>query len=145
MILYLMYSWCYKHFSILLNFNELIAFQKLPSSTLFLPPAVLDLCRCMGSSNFWVWGYSLFRCAGFSLLWLPLSQSMGSGVHRLSSRDPWAPCLPASRAQPQQLGALLLWGTWDLLGPRIEPVSPALADRFFVTKPPGKPSSILYH
>ena len=27
---------------------------------------------------------------------------------------------------------------WDLLGPGIEPVSPALADGFFTTEPPGK-------
>ena len=71
MILYLMYSWCYKHFSILLNFNELIAFQKLPSSTLFLPPAVLDLCRCMGSPLISECGATLYfgvqasRCCGF--------------------------------------------------------------------------------
>ena len=28
---------------------------------------------------------------------------------------------------------------WDLPGPGIEPVSPALAGRFFTTEPPGKP------
>jgi len=28
---------------------------------------------------------------------------------------------------------------WDLLGPGIEPMSPALAGRFFTTEPPGKP------
>ena len=27
---------------------------------------------------------------------------------------------------------------WDLLGPRIEPVSLALSDRYFTTKPHGK-------
>ena len=27
---------------------------------------------------------------------------------------------------------------WDLPGSRIRPVSPALADRFFTTEPPGK-------
>ena len=34
--------------------------------------------------------------------------------------------------------ALLLLGTWDLPGPGIEPVSPALAGRFLSTVPPGK-------
>jgi len=29
---------------------------------------------------------------------------------------------------------------WDLPGPGLEPMSPALADRFFTTEPPGKPS-----
>ena len=30
-------------------------------------------------------------------------------------------------------------GTWDIPGPRIEPVSPALAGKFSTTRPPGKP------
>ena len=34
--------------------------------------------------------------------------------------------------------AQLLQGMWDLLGPGIKPVSPALAGRFFSTEPPGK-------
>ena len=29
---------------------------------------------------------------------------------------------------------------WDLPGPGIEPMSPALEGRFFITEPPGKPS-----
>ena len=29
---------------------------------------------------------------------------------------------------------------WDLPGSAIEPVSPALAGRFFTTEPPGKPA-----
>ena len=33
----------------------------------------------------------------------------------------------------------LLHGMWDLLGPGIEPVSPALSGTFFITEPPGKP------
>ena len=32
---------------------------------------------------------------------------------------------------------------WDLPGPGMEPVSPALAGRFFTTEPPGKPSCII--
>ena len=32
---------------------------------------------------------------------------------------------------------------WDLPGLGIEPMSPALASRFFTTEPPGKPSSVL--
>ena len=35
--------------------------------------------------------------------------------------------------------AQLLWGMWDLPGPGLEPVSPALAGRFSTTVPPGKP------
>ena len=36
--------------------------------------------------------------------------------------------------------ALLLCGTWDLPGPGLEPVSPALAGGFLTTEAPGKPS-----
>ena len=50
-------------------------------------------------------------------------------TRRLSSRG--------SRAQP-------LHGTWDLPGPGLEPVSPALAGRFSTTAPPGKPLVHLY-
>ena len=34
--------------------------------------------------------------------------------------------------------AQLLRGMWDLPGPRVEPVSPALAGRLFTAEPPGK-------
>ena len=41
---------------------------------------------------------------------------------------------------------LTLQGTWDLPGPGIKPVSPALTGRFFTTEPPGKPNrDILDH
>uniref|UniRef100_A0A8C0CFC7 Sushi domain-containing protein n=1 Tax=Balaenoptera musculus TaxID=9771 RepID=A0A8C0CFC7_BALMU len=39
--------------------------------------------------------------------------------------------------------AYLLRGMWDLSGPGLEPVSPALAGRFLTTVPPGKPHLIL--
>ena len=35
--------------------------------------------------------------------------------------------------------AHLLCGMWDLPGPGLKPVSPALAGRFSTTAPPGKP------
>ena len=34
----------------------------------------------------------------------------------------------------------MLRGTWDLPGPELEPMSPALAGGFLITAPPGKPS-----
>ena len=71
------------------------------------------------------WGYSLaamqaschtgFSCCGAQVL-----------EHGLNSCGTWA---------------WLLHGTWDLPGPGIEPVSPALAGRVFTTEPPGKPLS----
>ena len=49
--------------------------------------------------------------------------------HRLQTRR-LSNC--GARAQPLQ-------GTWDLPRPGLEPVSPALAGRFSITAPPGKP------
>ena len=49
--------------------------------------------------------------------------------HRLSSCGAWA---------------LLLRGKWDLPGPGLEPVSPALAGVFLTTAPPGKSLGYLY-
>ena len=39
--------------------------------------------------------------------------------------------------------AQLLRGMWDLPGPGLEPVSPALAGRFSTTAPPGKPGYLV--
>ena len=33
---------------------------------------------------------------------------------------------------------------WDLPGPGIEPVAPALAGRFLTTAPPGKSNSVIF-
>ena len=54
--------------------------------------------------------------------------------HRLQTRR-LSSC--GSRAQ-------LLHGMWDLPGPGLEPVSPALAGRFSTTAPPGKPPTHLF-
>ena len=53
--------------------------------------------------------------------------------HRLQTRR-LSNC--GSRAQ-------LLRGMWDLPGPGLEPVSPALAGRFSTTAPPGKPKLLV--
>ena len=68
-------------------------------------------------------GYSSLRCTGFSLRWLLLLRSTGSRRVGFSS------C--GTRAE-------LLCGMWDLPGPGLEPVSPALAGGFLTTAPPGK-------
>ena len=66
--------------------------------------------------------YSLLQCVARGL------SSCGSQAveHRLSRCGSWAQ---------------LLRGMWDLPGPGIEPVSPALAGGFSTTAPPGKPSN----
>ena len=45
----------------------------------------------------------------------------------------------AHRLSSCGLRAQLLRGMWDLPGPGLEPVTPALAGRFLTTVPPGKP------
>ena len=47
-------------------------------------------------------------------------------------------------AQPLWRTAQLLRGMWDLPRSRTEPVSPALAGRFFTTEPPEKPQVRLF-
>ena len=85
-------------------------------------------------------GYSLLRCAGFSLRWLLLLQSMGSRHAGFSSCG--TRCLER-RLSSCGTWALLLHSMWDLPGPGIEPMSPALAGRFSTTAPPGKPDKIV--
>ena len=38
----------------------------------------------------------------------------------------------------------LLRSMWDFPGPGLEPVSPALADEFLTTRPPGKPQKYYF-
>ena len=57
-------------------------------------------------------------------------------ARRLSSCGSWALERRLSSCSAQ---ALLLRGMWNLPGPGLEPVSPALADGFLTTVPPGKP------
>ena len=89
-------------------------------------------------------GYSLLWCVGFSMPWLLLFRSTVSRRVGFSSCGTWAQqlWLAGSRARAQQL-----WCTGfvaprhvDLPGPGIKPVSPALAGRFLITRPPGKSS-----
>ena len=80
--------------------------------------------------------HSLLQCAGFSLRWLLLWQSMGSRHVGFSS------C--GSRAVERRLSswgtrAYLLCGMWDLPRPGLKPVSPASAGRFLTTAPARKP------
>ena len=81
-------------------------------------------------------GYSLLQCVGFSLRWLLLLRSTGSRRVGFSSRGSGA-----LERGLSSCGAwtLLLRGMWDLPGPGLEPVSPALAGRFLTTAPPGRP------
>ena len=106
------------------------------------------MCRLslVGASG----GYSLLRCTGFSLQWLLSLWSTGFRCMGFSSCGLWAlECRLSSfglRALQHRLSscgaqAQLLHGMWDLPGPGIKPVSPALAGGFLTIMPPGKSQS----
>ena len=68
-------------------------------------------------------------------------------------RAPALGCVGFSSSDSQVLGHRLnscgardqlLCGMWNLPRSGIQPVSPALAGRFFTTEPPGKPSALLF-
>ena len=110
----------------------------------------LGLCCCVGFSLVAVSrGCSLLECVGFSLWLLFLLGRTGCRVcqhsncgglvvvaHELSSCSSQA---PGHRLSGCGVRAQLLCSMWDLPRPGTEPVSPALAGRFFTTEPPGKP------
>ena len=87
--------------------------------------------------------HSSLQCAGFSLWWLLfccLGRALAAWTsvvvaRGLSSCGSWAlECRLSSCAA----WAYLLCGMWDLPGPGLEPVSPALAGGFLTTVSPGK-------
>ena len=80
----------------------------------------------LSSCEVWASHYGGFSCCKAQTLMFTDCRSRGSpGLeHRLSGA--WAE-LPR--------------GMWDLPEPGAEPVSPALACGFFITEPPGKPTT----
>ena len=86
-------------------------------------------------------GYSSLWCAGFSLQWLLLLLIVGSRHAGFSScGSQTLEC----RLSSCGARASLLSGMWDLPGPGLEPVSPALAGGSLTTEPPGKPQLMLF-
>ena len=87
-------------------------------------------------------GYSSLWCADFSLRWLLLLRSTGSRCTGFSSCGTQASSC-GSWALERRLSscgtrAQLLCSMWDLPGPGLEPMCPALAGTFLTTAPPGK-------
>ena len=80
------------------------------------------------------------HCSGFSCCRAraPGARASVVAAHRLSSCGSWA---PEHRLSSCGARAQLLRGMWDLPGPGLKPVSPALAGGFLTTAPPGKPLS----
>ena len=133
---------------------------------IYLFLAVLGLGCCTRALVAVRGGYSSLRCAGFSLRWLPLLRSMGSRSTGFSScgsqaQQLWCTGFSSCALQASVVVALglsscgswalkcrlsssgtrasLFCGMWDLPGPGLEPVSPALAGGFLTAAPPGKP------
>ena len=94
-------------------------------------------------------GYSSLRCPSFSLRWLLLLRTRALGTQASVAVTRGLSCC-GSRALEQRLSscgawAQLLHGMWDLPGPGLEPMSPALAVGFLTTAPPGKSLAGLFY
>ena len=102
---------------------------------IYLSLTVLGLHCCMRAFSSCRQQGLLSSCStGFSLQWLLLLWSTSALA---------VPGLPELRLTSCSTQTWLLQGMWDLPRPGIKPMSPAFAGRFFTTKPPGKPLSII--
>ena len=88
---------------------------------------------------------SLQSYMGFSLVVASRAySSLGArtlGHRDVSSCSSW---VPEHRFSSCSAWALFLCSTWNLPGPGIEPLSPALAGGFFTTEAPGEPLSLTF-
>ena len=117
--------------------EHILALFSFLISFIYLLLAVPGLCGCAGFSlvagslGYSSFGALSFHCSGFScgaqtLRHLGFSSFSSQALeHRLNSCGAWVQ---------------LLLGMWDLPRSGIEPVSPSLAGRCFITEPPGKPN-----
>ena len=76
-----------------------------------------------------MWAFS--SCRGWGLLRCCQARALGT----------WATPVAAHWLSSYGIQAYLSCRVWDLPGPGIKPMSPALAGWFFTTKPPGKPTN----
>ena len=103
---------------------------------------------CAGFLQLWRVGATLrcgaraSHCSGFSCCG---AQALGTWASVVVARGLSSCGSQALECRLSSCGARaqLLRGTWDLPGPGLEPVSPALAGGFLTTAPPGK-STILF-
>ena len=101
---------------------------------LFLAALGLHCCTRASSSC----GAQASHCGGFSCCG---ARALGAWASVVATRG-LSSCgsrAPERRLSSRGIRAQLLRGMWDLPGPGIEPVSPALAGGFPTTAPPGKP------
>ena len=127
------------------HFGHLEVFQ----STSFIYGCAGSSLLRAGILQSWQAGATL-RCGawashrgGFFLLWSRALGTLASVVvaHGLSSCGSQALERRLSSCGAQ---AQLLHGMWDLPGPGLEPMSPALAGGFLTTVPPGKSEHIIF-
>ena len=93
-------------------------------------PGVLQSMGLQRVRHDWATEQTLVAVWRTSLQWLLLSQSTGSRATRLQQL--WVHGLSCSTA----------YGTPS--GPGVEPIAPALAGRLLTTRPPGKPSNLIF-
>ena len=98
--------------------------------------AALGLCCCTRAfSSCGEWGLPFVEMRGLLLAVASLAVEHGLQVRRLSSYG-WRDL--EHRLSSCGTRAQLLRGMWDLPGPGVEPMSPALEGGFLTTAPPGK-------
>ena len=87
----------------------------------------------------WASHCSGFSCCGAQALGTQASVVVARGLSSCGSR--------ALECRLSSCGARdwLLRGMWDLPGPGLEPMSPALAGGFLTTAPPGKPLFFIFN
>ena len=108
-------------------------------SFIYLFLTVLGLCCCAGFSLVAASQATLqLQCTGFSLWWLLLLWNMGARASVVAACGVQCTGLRAVAQRPSHSNM------WDLLGPGIEPTSPALVSGFFTSELPGKPLMKVY-
>ena len=93
---------------------------------------------CLWLKKKWFVFY-IYGCAGSLLLCAGLLQLQQVGASHSSGFSCCGAQALGSHASVVQLMVLVAPGCWDLPGPGIKPMSPALAGGFFTTEPHGTP------
>ena len=87
-----------------------------------------------------LWAFSFFHLQQVGATFVAVHGLLIAVASRCRARalGAWASVVVACGLSSCGTQAWLLCGTWDLPGPGLEPMSPALAGGFLTTAPPGK-------
>ena len=126
--------------------HELTLMSKLMNFAQYLTQACCKIIKLAPFNNFLKIILFIFSCAGSSLLHVGFLQLQPAGAPlRRGARASHCSGFSCCRARALECGlrscgtgAQLLHSTWDLPGPGIKPVSPALTGRLLSTVPQGK-------